>query len=44
MYTRYCEKRGWKVEIQERDEQRRPTRLRFTYQGIDLRLAVTQWR
>ena len=37
------ESRGWKIEIQERDEQRRPTRLRATYQGIDLRLAVTQW-
>jgi outer membrane lipoprotein LolB len=38
------EGRGWKVEVQERDEQRRPTRLRATYQGIDLRLAVTQWK
>ena len=37
------ENRGWAVEIQERDEQRRPTRLRATYQRIDLRLAVTQW-
>jgi outer membrane lipoprotein LolB len=38
------ESRGWKVEFQERDEQRRPTRMRLTYQGIELRLAVTQWR
>ena len=38
------EQRGWKVEYQERDEQRRPTRLRITYQGVELRLAVTQWR
>jgi outer membrane lipoprotein LolB len=38
------ERRGWKVEVQERDEQRRPLRLRATYQGIDLRLAVTQWK
>ena len=38
------EGRGWKIEVQERDEQRRPTRLRATYQGIDLRLAVTQWK
>ena len=38
------EKRGWKIEYQERDEQRRPTRLRITYQGVELRLAVTQWR
>ena len=37
------EGRGWKIEIQERDAQRRPSRLRATYQGIDLRLAVTQW-
>jgi outer membrane lipoprotein LolB len=38
------EQRGWKIEYQERDEQRRPTRLRITYQGVELRLAVTQWR
>jgi outer membrane lipoprotein LolB len=37
------ESRGWKVEFQERDAQGRPTRLRASYQGIDLRLAVTQW-
>jgi outer membrane lipoprotein LolB len=38
------EARGWKIDYQERDEQRRPTRMRLTYQGIELRLAVTQWR
>jgi outer membrane lipoprotein LolB len=38
------ESRGWKIEVQERDDQGRPARLRATYQGIDLRLAVTQWR
>ena len=38
------EGRGWKVEYQEHDEQKRPTRMRLTYQGIELRLAVTQWR
>jgi len=37
------ENRGWKVEVQEHDEQRRPMRLRATYRSIDLRLAVTQW-
>lgn len=37
------ESRGWKIEVQERDEQRRPARLRATYQGVDLRLAVTRW-
>lgn len=38
------ESRGWKLEVQERDERQRPMRLRATYQGIELRLAVTQWR
>lgn len=37
------ENRGWKFEVQDRDRQGRPARLRATYQGIDLRLAVTQW-
>ena len=37
------ESRGWKMEVQERDAQGRPSRLRATWQGIELRLAVTQW-
>jgi outer membrane lipoprotein LolB len=37
------EGRGWKVEYQERDAQGRPTRMRLTYQGIELRLAISQW-
>jgi len=37
------EKRGWKVEYQEYDAERRPTRLRLTYSGIELRLAISQW-
>jgi len=37
------ESRGWKVEYQERDPQGRPTRMRLTYQGIELRLAISQW-
>jgi outer membrane lipoprotein LolB len=37
------EARGWKVEVQEYDEQRRPRRLRLTYEGIELRLAISQW-
>ena len=37
------ESRGWRVEYQEYDEQRRPRRLRLTYQGIELRLAISQW-
>jgi outer membrane lipoprotein LolB len=38
------ERRGWKIEYQDYDEQRRPMRMRLTYQGIELRLAVTQWK
>jgi outer membrane lipoprotein LolB len=37
------EERGWKIEIQEYDAERRPVRMRFTYPGVELRLAVTQW-
>ena len=37
------ESRGWKVEYQDYDVERRPTRLRLTYQGIELRLAISQW-
>jgi outer membrane lipoprotein LolB len=38
------EQRGWKVEIQARDAQQRPTRLRLTYPGVDLRLAISEWK
>jgi outer membrane lipoprotein LolB len=37
------ESRGWKVEYQDYDAERRPIRLRLTYQGIELRLAISQW-
>jgi outer membrane lipoprotein LolB len=37
------EARGWQVEYLERDSQGRPTRMRLTYQGIELRLAISQW-
>jgi outer membrane lipoprotein LolB len=37
------ERRGWKVEYQEYDPERRPTRMRLTYAGIELRLAISQW-
>lgn len=37
------ESRGWRVEYLERDAQGRPTRMRLTYQGIELRLAISQW-
>lgn len=38
------ESRGWKIEYQDYDAQRRPARMRLTYQGVELRLAVTQWK
>jgi len=38
------ERRGWKVEVLERDAQQRPTRLRLTYPGVDLRLAISEWK
>ena len=34
------ERRGWKVEYQEYDAQRRPTRLRLTNAGAEVRLAI----
>lgn len=37
------ESRGWKVEYQDYDAERRPVRMRLTYQGIELRLAISQW-
>jgi outer membrane lipoprotein LolB len=40
---RTLEQRGWKVEYQEYDGER-PSRMRLTYQGIELRLAITQWK
>jgi outer membrane lipoprotein LolB len=38
------EARGWKVEYLARDEHNRPTRLRITYPGIELRLAISEWK
>jgi outer membrane lipoprotein LolB len=38
------ESRGWKVEYLERDAQSRPKRLRVTYPGIELRLAISEWK
>jgi len=37
------EARGWKVEYQEYDDQRRPTRLRLTNAGAEVRFAIHQW-
>lgn len=38
------EGRGWKIDIRERDAARRPVLLHLTYPGIELRLAVSEWR
>jgi outer membrane lipoprotein LolB len=38
------ESRGWKIEYQEYDAERRPTRMRLTYPGLELRLAISQWK
>lgn len=38
------EARGWKVEYLERDEQKRPRLMRMTYQGVEVRFAITHWR
>jgi outer membrane lipoprotein LolB len=37
------ESRGWRVEYQEYDAERRPTRMRLTNAGVELRLAISQW-
>jgi outer membrane lipoprotein LolB len=37
------EGRGWKIEYQEYDAQRRPTRLRLTNAGAEVRFAIHQW-
>jgi outer membrane lipoprotein LolB len=38
------EGRGWKVEYLQRDEQNRPRLMRMTYQGVEVRFAITEWR
>jgi outer membrane lipoprotein LolB len=38
------ESRGWKVEYLQRDEQNRPRLMRMTYQGVEVRFAVSEWR
>jgi outer membrane lipoprotein LolB len=37
------EQRGWTIEFQEYDANR-PARMRMVYPGIELRLAITQWK
>jgi len=38
------EQGGWKIQYLEYDELKRPSRLRMTYPGVDLRLAITEWK
>lgn len=38
------EQAGWKIQYLEYDAGRRPSRLRMTYPGVDLRLAITEWK
>ena len=38
------EARGWKIEYQDHDAQKRPTRMRVTYPGLELRLAISEWK
>jgi outer membrane lipoprotein LolB len=40
---RSLEQRGWKVEYLGY-ENNRPSLMRLAYQGVDLRLAITQWK
>lgn len=40
---RSLEQRGWKVEYQQYERQR-PSLMRLTYQGVELRLAISQWK
>ena len=37
------ESRGWKIEYQDYDAQKRPTRIRLTNRDVELRLAISQW-
>jgi outer membrane biogenesis lipoprotein LolB len=37
------ESRGWRIEYQDYDEQKRPTRMRVSNQGVELRFAISQW-
>jgi len=37
------EQRGWKVDYQQY-ERDRPALMRLTYQGIEMRLAISEWK
>src|SRR5262249_19181140 len=38
------DQRGWRVEYQAHGDDNRPSLMRLTYEGIELRLAITQWK
>jgi outer membrane lipoprotein LolB len=39
------EQSGWKIEYQDWQEDRRlPTRMRLQYPGLELRIAISQWK
>jgi len=39
------EQRGWSIEYQEwREPEGRPARLKLAYPGIELRLAISEWK
>jgi outer membrane lipoprotein LolB len=40
---RSLEQRGWKVDYQQYEGER-PSLMRLTYQGIEMRLAISEWK
>ena len=36
--------RGWHVDYQAYGDDNRPSLMRLTYEGIELRLAISQWK
>jgi outer membrane biogenesis lipoprotein LolB len=38
------DQRGWHVDYQAYGDDDRPSLMRLTYEGIELRLAITQWK
>jgi len=38
------DQRGWHVDYQAYGDDNRPSLMRLTYEGIELRLAITQWK
>jgi outer membrane biogenesis lipoprotein LolB len=38
------EQRGWHVDYQGYGDDDRPSLMRLNYQGVELRLAITQWK